>query len=133
MAKKHSATFIGVGNSLVILNGHCYAYSGEVSSGGGSALPVTKMLEFTTPSEPIRAIFNVTNDVTSVTSDVSYKIDFNGITILNQILKDEISKQGGSGHQGLELVIPPHTLIECYADTAADPHLFTWMIAGKIL
>jgi len=133
MAKEHAATFIGAGNSLVILKGHCYAYSGLIASGGGSALPVTKMLEFTTPSEPIRAIFSVTNDVTSVTSDVSYKIDFNGITILKQILKDEISKQGGSGHQGLELVIPPNTLIECYADTAADPHLFTWMVAGKIL
>jgi len=131
MAKEHSATFIGAGNSLVIHGSQCYAYSGTIDSGGSSALPVTKMLEFTTPNKTIRVKINVTNDVTSTTSDVSYKITFNGITILKQILKDEISEFGGVVNN-LDLVIPPNTLVACYADTAADPHKFTWMVAGRL-
>ena len=131
MSKEHSSTFIGTGNSLIVNGTQCYAYSGPVNSGGSSSLPVTKMLTFHTPDKTIKVKINVTNDVTSTTSDVSYKITFNGITIMKQILRDEISEFGGVVNN-LELVIPPNTLVECYADTAADPHKFSWMVAGRV-
>jgi len=131
MAKKQIVTFLSTGDTLSILGNQTYAYSGMVASGGSSTTPATKMLEFRTPNQPMRAKFNVTNDVTSTTSDVSYKIEFNGITVFYQILKDEVDKQGRTPNN-LELVIPPRTLVSCYSDTAADPHNFTWTVAGKL-
>lgn len=131
MSKTKAQQFVGVSNTLTVVDGKAYAYSGVKASAGSASSADTKMLEFVTPDEVGSYIIAVTNNGVSSTADHFYKVNFNGVTVQSSRERDEAS--AGSSHVWeITFIIPPRTLVECYADTSADPYNFTWIVAGNM-
>ena len=117
-------------NSLQFTNDNKYAYiySGASTITSGA---YTKGLEFSTNSEYILGEYQITSDDTT-SSDLYYKISFNGVVILSKFNKNP-NVSDPVGFSPIQFVIPPFTtvLIEAQRGSGTDYNVFH-LLTGKV-
>ena len=96
----------GIGSTLNIVGDHVYANSGAITVTSGS---YTTGLDFTNPTGNQYVVAELyVNSADSTSADIFYKVEMEGQTINNQILKE-----AQSNHHNFPFVflIPPHSKV----------------------
>ena len=96
----------GIGSTLNIVGDHVYANSGAITVTSGS---YTTGLDFTNPTGNQYVVAELyVNSADSTSADIFYKVEMDGQTINNQILKE-----AQSNHHNFPFVflIPPHSKV----------------------
>jgi hypothetical protein len=95
----------GTGTGLNHIGNHAYAYSGLIGIDDSGAT----MLDFSTGSSYVNAVFDYGNSTTSG-DDIQFKINLNGETIMVTHTRGPVN----SGNAGLQpnLILPPFSRIQ---------------------
>ena len=109
-------------------NKHAYAYSGPVTITSGA---YTDCLEFKTNSEYIVAKFSVSSVETSG-SDMYYRIDLNGVRILDQFTNNSYQTYA-YGYNPFHFIIPPfsNVVISAQRGSGSDYNV-QFVVTGEV-
>ena len=108
-----NATFTGPQEGLTIIGDHCYGYSG-LHNVNDTELA---LLKFDTGTEYIRAIIQFNGGAAGGGDNYAYRVKLN-----SQIVQEYVTNNNtdDAPNQKLNLIIPPHTSVECTAQNATD-------------
>jgi len=117
----------GTGTTLNYIGDHCYAYSGELTPGGGASADTTALL-FTTGNSYAMVEINWTNMSTSATVDTFFQMSMDSQIIFNaRATNDETATM----QSPIKLIIPPYTTVEIKVGDAAA-NTMTVILAGRV-
>ena len=100
-----SASIASVGKGIRYIGNHTYGYSGALSI---TQTDVT-MLDFSTSSQYIRALFRFNSQTTD--DDLRFTIELNGEIVQGYTIG---SSNNHSFQEGLKIIIPPGTSVKCF-------------------
>jgi len=127
MAKLGSNTqFTGAGKGLTVIDNHCYAYSGSITS-TDSTTPIT-FLHYTTGKTLQKHVFQM-YDETILTHQRIIQIKINGVTVL----KSNYDSTDSAFHNEIYmLLIPPLSDVEVLANINGGNYPMYISMTGRI-